>query len=225
MVEDFDAWYGELRPPMLAALAAWCGDAGVADEALDEAFVRAYERWDRVRTSPSPAGWVWRTATNVVRRHHRRRSLEERILRRTDRRPEHSQPSRTDDDLDLRAALLHLTERQRTAIVLHHIADLPHAEVAEAMGVATGTVAATLHQARARLAAELTLPADEPPIPAPAGRRVAATNPAADAQTAEPPHDTANPPAAGPRPADRPSSNPPPAGTASSGRSIDGVAP
>ena len=81
MVEDFDAWYGELRPPMLAALAAWCGDAGVADEALDEAFVRAYERWDRVRTSPSPAGWVWRTATNVVRRHHRRRSLEERILR------------------------------------------------------------------------------------------------------------------------------------------------
>ena len=166
MVEDFDAWYGELRPSMLAALAAWCGDAGVADEALDEAFVRAYERWDRVRSSPSPAGWVWRTATNVVRRHHRRRGLEERILRRTDLRPDHTQPSSSEDDLDLRAAIQQLTERQRTAVVLHHIADLPHAEVAAAMGVATGTVAATLHQARARLAAELTVADDDAPAPA-----------------------------------------------------------
>ena len=32
--------------------------------------------------SPSPAGWVWRTATNLVRRHHRRHALEQRLLRR-----------------------------------------------------------------------------------------------------------------------------------------------
>lgn len=154
MVDDFDAWYAQLRPPMLAALGAWCGEPSVADDALDEAFVRACERWERVRRSPSPAGWVWRTATNLVRRHHRRLALERRFH--LGQRTEHATraPS-TDDDVDLRAALGRLTERQRTAVVLHHVADLPHAEVAAAMGVAVGTVAATLHQARARLAADL----------------------------------------------------------------------
>lgn len=158
MVEDFDTWFVELRPPMLAALTAWCGDRSVADEALDEAFVRAYERWERVRRSPSPAGWVWRTATNLVRRHHRRRGIEARVLRRTapiDPTTEPASHADPADDLDLRAALLRLTERQRTVIVLHHLVGLPHAEVADALGIAVGTVAATLHQARARLASEL----------------------------------------------------------------------
>lgn len=154
MVDDFDAWYAQLRPPMLAALGAWCGEPSVADDALDEAFVRACERWERVRRSPSPAGWVWRTATNLVRRHHRRAALERRFHL-GQRSEQATRPPSTDDDVDLRAALGRLTERQRTAVVLHHVADLPHAEVAAAMGVATGTVAATLHQARARLAADL----------------------------------------------------------------------
>ncbi|MEZ5138615.1 MAG: sigma-70 family RNA polymerase sigma factor [Acidimicrobiales bacterium] len=164
MVDDFDAWYAELRPTMLPALAAWCGDRGVADDALDEAFARAYERWERVRASPSPAGWVWRTAINLVRRHHRRRTVEQRLLRRTFPAPAAADTS--DDDLDLRAALLQLTERQRTAVVLHHLVGWPHAEVAMAMGIATGTVAATLHHARARLAAELR-PSLADPDPSP----------------------------------------------------------
>ena len=154
MVEDFDAWYAQLRPPMLAALGAWCGDPSVADEALDEAFVRACERWNRVRRSPSPSGWVWRTATNLVRRHHRRHALEQRLLRRHPTTAVALGPD-PDDLVDLRAALLRLTERQRTVVVLHHLADLSHADVADALGIAVGTVAATLHQARARLAADL----------------------------------------------------------------------
>jgi RNA polymerase sigma-70 factor (ECF subfamily) len=166
MVDDFDAWYADLRPVMAPALAAWCGDASVAADALDEAFTRAYEHWNRVRRSGSPAGWVWRTATNVVRRRYRRRSMEQDLLERS--APVAAGASDAiEDDLDLRAALLRLTERQRTVIVLHHIADLPHAEVAAALGVATGTVAATLHQARARLAAELHVTDDPPPAPVP----------------------------------------------------------
>ncbi|WP_421118153.1 RNA polymerase sigma factor [Aquihabitans daechungensis] len=155
MVDDFDAWYTELRPAMAPALAAWCGDASVAADALDEAFTRAFERWDRVQRNGSPEGWVWRTATNVVRRRYRRRSMEQALIERSDA-PRSAPGDSIEDDLDLRAALLRLTDRQRTALVLHHIADLPHRAVADAMGVATGTVAATLHQARARLAAELT---------------------------------------------------------------------
>lgn len=154
-MEDFDGWYEELRPSMAVALAAWCGDASVAADALDEAFVRAVERWERVRTMPSPAGWVWRTATNVVRRRQRRHRMEHHLLRRRAAGESETVAGPDGTDLDLRRALALLTDRQRTAIVLHHVADLAYDDVAEAMGIAVGTVGATLHQARQALARHL----------------------------------------------------------------------
>lgn len=149
---DFDAWYADLRAPMAKALAVWCGDASLASDALDEAFVRAIERWDRVSTMASPAGWVWRTATNLVRRRTRRRKHEQQLLRRQSERRDSTDAATDERFLDLRAAIGELPERQRSAVLLFYVADLPTREVAEAMDVAEGTVHATLHQARARLA-------------------------------------------------------------------------
>ena len=54
-------------------------------------------------------------------------------------------------DPDLVAAIRTLPNRQRTAIALRYVADLPQADIAAAMGVAPGTVAALLHQARTNL--------------------------------------------------------------------------
>lgn len=161
IVDDFDAWYRDARASLDPALTAWCGDAGLAADALDEAFVRAVERWDRVRFMTSPSGWVWQTATNVVRSRARRRQVEQRLLlrRAVGQRVEVAGPG--GDDVDLRRALLTLTERQRTAVVLFYIADLPTKEIAEAMGIAVGTVASTLHHARARLAEQLGVPPDQ----------------------------------------------------------------
>jgi RNA polymerase sigma-70 factor, ECF subfamily len=156
MIEDFDGWYADVRPAMSAALVAWCGDPSVAAEALDEAFVRAIERWDRVRAMDAPAGWLWRTATNVARRRMRRQGLEGRAFRRHSSGRAEDAAGPTGDDVDLRRALMTLTERQRTAVVLHYIADLSVREVGLLMGIAEGTVGATLHQARSLLAAQLT---------------------------------------------------------------------
>jgi RNA polymerase sigma factor (sigma-70 family) len=166
VVDDFDRWYAELRPTMGRALTAWCGDIALASDALDEAFVRAVERWDRVGAMDARAGWVWRTATNVVRRRMRRIGLEQRALRRHRADGSDSSPGPEADDLDLLRALRCLSERQRTAVVLHYVADLSQADVASLMGITTGTVAATLHQARARLA-ELVGEPDDAAIPAP----------------------------------------------------------
>lgn len=156
MVEDFDTWYAEAHPVLSKALTAWCGDASVAADALDEAFVRAIERWDRVRVLDAPSGWVWRTATNVARRRVRRGELERRALRRRSAGAAESGPGPTGDDVDLRRGLDRLSERQRTAIVLRYVVDLSQREIGTLMGIAEGTVAATLHQARARLADHLT---------------------------------------------------------------------
>jgi DNA-directed RNA polymerase specialized sigma24 family protein len=125
MVEDFDAWYVDARASLAPALSAWCGDPGLAAEAIDEAFVRSVERWDHVRSLASSQGWVWRTAMNVVRRRVRRARMEERLLRRRADGSGTSVSGPTGADVDLGRALLTLTDRQRTAVVLFYIADFP----------------------------------------------------------------------------------------------------
>lgn len=55
-----------------------------------------------------------------------------------------------------------LPARERTAVALRHVADLPTASVAAVMGVAPGTVAATLHAARAKLRHALEEPISRP---------------------------------------------------------------
>jgi len=53
---DFDAWYLREHRRVVSALAAITGRPSVAAEAVDEAFVRACERWDHVRAMASPGG-------------------------------------------------------------------------------------------------------------------------------------------------------------------------
>lgn len=125
----------------------------MAEEVTAEAFVRALERWERVSEMRSPGGWVHRVAMNLLRRRMRRRRLEEVLLRGRVDVP----PGSPVVDPALWQAVRALPARMREAVSLRYIADLTEAEVAERMGIAPGTVAATLHRARGKLAAELEL--------------------------------------------------------------------
>ena len=159
---DFEAWYAENHARLAATLAVSSGDLDLARECTDEAFARALERWQRVRAMDQPEGWVYRVALNDLRRRARRRSVERSLLRR-----EH-QPG-TVDATDPRhpvwEAVGALPERMRTAVALRYVADLTELQVAEAMGIARGTVAATLHEARRRLGAFLQPDSDEEVVP------------------------------------------------------------
>lgn len=57
-------------------------------------------------------------------------------------------------DVELWAAVARLSERQQRCVVLRYVHDLPEGEIAELLGIARGTVAATLHAARKSLRAE-----------------------------------------------------------------------
>jgi RNA polymerase sigma-70 factor (ECF subfamily) len=162
VVESFEAWYERVRGPMYSALSAWCGSTDAAADALDEGFVRALERWGRVRAMASPEGWLWRTSTNHVRKVAKRRARELEVLRAANADLRDAQTLAT-TDVDLQRALLSLGARQRTAVVLHYLADMSTNDVAVAMGIAPGTVHATLHQARERLSALLAEPVVIPP--------------------------------------------------------------
>lgn len=146
---DFDDWYEAQHPLVLAALTVASGRPDVAAEATDEAFVRAYERWDRVRRMASPGGWLYRVALNDLRRRCRRQSIERDLLRRQ------VEPAVVVTPPALTAhvweAVRTLPTRQRTAVALRYVLDLPEGEVARVMGVTRGAASASLTTARRRL--------------------------------------------------------------------------
>lgn len=148
----FDDWYRAELPRVRQALTLATGDSALAEEATAEAFARAVVHWPRLRTTDSPAGWVYTTALNQVRRSWRRALFEHRHARR--HRNEAAQPPELPDPA-LWRAVAELPERARTAIALRYIADLTETEVAAAMNVSRGTVATTLSRARVTLAARL----------------------------------------------------------------------
>lgn len=123
------------------------GDPPLAEDATQEAFARALERWERLGDKPWVLGWVMTTALNLVRRRNRWR-----IHRYTTRESEQGDIERS---LDLRGAIRSLPRRQREAVTLHHIADLPVRDVAKVMGCREGTVKAHLFRAREHLARAL----------------------------------------------------------------------
>lgn len=149
----FESWYREEHPRLLAAMAVVARDVEVARDVTAEAFARALERWDRVGAMAEPAGWTYRVALNVLRRRLRRNALEQRLLR---REPIRQAPALADHALGIWEAVAELPPRARTAIALRYLGGLTEAEVAEAMGVAPGTVASSLHAGRQRLATLLT---------------------------------------------------------------------
>ena len=142
----FEDFYRREHPRVLASMTLVAGALEPAQEATDEAFARAWDRWERVSEMAAAGGWVYRVALNVVRRRARRARLEQALLLR--RVEPESVPPSAEEVWQLVAAL---PERQRVAVVLRYVGDLPEREVAVAMGVARGTVAATLASARARL--------------------------------------------------------------------------
>src|SRR5712691_11183105 len=58
---------------VFAAVFLLCRDRTVTEDATQEAFARAFERWDRLAAVPWAGGWVTTTAMNVARRSLRRR--------------------------------------------------------------------------------------------------------------------------------------------------------
>jgi RNA polymerase sigma-70 factor (ECF subfamily) len=148
----FDTWYVHAYPRVHTAVRLAVGEADLADEATAEAFARALLHWSKVRDAVSPQAWVYTVAMNQTRSVLRRRSIERRWLRRQAAEPVADQQPPTEPDDALWQAVGQLPLRARTAVALRYVGDLSEAEVAEVMGIARGTVAATLNHARKRLA-------------------------------------------------------------------------
>jgi RNA polymerase sigma-70 factor (ECF subfamily) len=131
--------------------------AGFPDpaDAVQEAFVQAVVHWRKVSRYDDPVAWIRRVAINRGlnrrRSHLRRAALTERIAATSTASTLYGfDPA--DHDGDLADLIVTLPPQQRLALSLYYFADLPVADVADAMQVSEGTVKYHLHAARAALA-------------------------------------------------------------------------
>ncbi|AVT34834.1 MULTISPECIES: RNA polymerase sigma factor [unclassified Plantactinospora] len=148
----FDDVYRAHFQPLVVQLYAYVGDMTEAQDLVQEAFSRAWPRWDKIARYDDPVAWVRRVAWNTATSRWRRLRTARRYLER--QRPENV-PGPGPDRVALTAALATLPPNQRRAVVLHHLADLSINEIALECEVAPGTVKSWLHRARTALAARL----------------------------------------------------------------------
>ena len=154
----FEAFFYEHYESVRRSLAVALADPLLAEELAQDAFTRALAQWRRVSRMDRPAGWVYVVALRAGRR---RRGARSEPMPTTD-------PATADiadgvlAGVSLADLVDRLPERQRIAVVLRYLVDLPLVDVAEAMGCAVGTVKSTLHTALARLGVELRDQEEEP---------------------------------------------------------------
>ncbi|UYM03479.1 RNA polymerase sigma factor [Solicola gregarius] len=151
MPQDARTLYDTQYVPLVAQLHAMCGDRAEAEDAVQEAFVRALLKPDAFAALDNPVGWLRTVAVNQIRgrwrRRKRHRAVEHLLV--DDAKPA---PGLSPHYVAIVAALQQIPFAQREAIVMHHIADMSVGQIADALGVPAGTVKARLSRGRAALA-------------------------------------------------------------------------
>jgi RNA polymerase sigma-70 factor (ECF subfamily) len=151
-------------PRLVATLTAITGSRAVAEDAVQEALVRAWERSDRGEHIERLSAWVARVALNVTRSGMRRFRAESRARSRLSIQT----PAGSDDRIDVLRALATLPRRQREVMVLRYLLEFDVTEISKVLRVHEGTVKTSLHRARKSLAATLRVPEESEEVDDPA---------------------------------------------------------
>jgi RNA polymerase sigma factor (sigma-70 family) len=147
------AFLGTRYPRLVTAIAVMVGSRPAAEDAVQEALARAWERSLRGQEIDNLDAWVTVVAMNLGRSGLRRLMAERRA--RTRSTPSEMLHESNPERIDVVRELGRLPRRQREATVLRYYLGLDVAEIAEVLGVTQGTVKTTLFRARATLAERL----------------------------------------------------------------------
>jgi RNA polymerase sigma-70 factor (sigma-E family) len=153
--DGFDAFYRATRQRLFECVYALTGDAAEAQDAVQEAYARAWQRWSTVSGYADAEAWVRTVARRIAVSRWRRTRNRLAAYRRMG--VPSSLPGPGPDAVALVTALAQLPLAQRVTIVLHHLMDLPVADVARETGVPVGTVKARLARGRRALASLLAV--------------------------------------------------------------------
>ena len=143
---SLEALYRSHYAPMVRLAHLITGSNEVAEDLVQEAFVRLHGR--DVAALTSPAGYLRTAVVNRCRSWQRRAVLERRHASGVRPDPSGAQPVEVDETL---GALARLRPRQRAALVLRFYADLSEAEIASTLGCRPGTVKSLISRGLAEL--------------------------------------------------------------------------
>jgi RNA polymerase sigma-70 factor (ECF subfamily) len=144
----FEDFFRAQYETLLRAMYLLSGDRFEAEELAQAAFVKAWERWDRIRGMENPSGYLYRTALNARRSALRRVGL---AARRAVSLQELDPISESDDRDRIRRALATLPANQREAVVLVEWLGFSDIEAGRTLGISPVAVRVRISRARASL--------------------------------------------------------------------------
>jgi RNA polymerase sigma-70 factor (sigma-E family) len=143
--DGFEDLFAAERGPMTRLAYLLVGSEAVAEEVVQDAFAQVYERWDRL---DRPGGYLRTCVVHGARRAGRRRSRELRVV--------HDAPGPAQlEARELLDALGRLRPSWRAVVVLRFYGDMTQDEIAEVLGMRSGTVKSALHRALGQLREEI----------------------------------------------------------------------
>ena len=145
----FEDFFRGQTQDLFAHLCLITGNRAEAEELAQEAFMKVWERWDRVADMDRPVGYLYRTAMNLFRKRYRRVVI---ALRKTVSVELREDEFAMAEDRSLVAAVLaELAPRQRAALVLTELIGFSSEEAGHMLGVNPGTVRSLASQGRAAM--------------------------------------------------------------------------
>ena len=147
--DTFDGFFDEHYERLVRAMYLSTSDRYEAEDLAQEAMARVFERWDRIRETDDPVGYLYRVALNSRRSRLRRLAVATRL--RAPRRDQRPLTEEAEDRHTIMDALRRLPQAQRDAVVLCDWLEMTDTEAAEVLGVSAGAVRARLHRARPTL--------------------------------------------------------------------------
>jgi RNA polymerase sigma-70 factor (ECF subfamily) len=151
---DFATFFEREHVRLGRAVYLLTADAAEAEELIQEAMARAFERWDHVSRMSEPAGYVYRIASNLHRHRIRRGRRLIRLMQGGMRQPQQPQedPAEAAEHVaDVWAALATLTRQQRDAVILVEFMGYDAETAGRVLGIESVSVRVRLHRARAKL--------------------------------------------------------------------------
>jgi RNA polymerase sigma factor (sigma-70 family) len=153
---SFDVEFVNLYPAVVRSLSLILGDRHTAEDMTQEAFVRALVRWSQFESAEHVRRFVFKTSVNLARSRLRHLKVvqsaplgEGQTLSLVDA------TSAVDDRILIQRALLALSWRQRTCLILMDLADLDAKTVGRMLRIRPSTAYVHLHRARRELRQEL----------------------------------------------------------------------
>jgi RNA polymerase sigma-70 factor (ECF subfamily) len=168
----FEAFVREYQDMVFATAVRLLGREADAEDVAQDVFVRAFERFGAIGTSPTAAGWLKAVTTNLCLNHLSRyrarwqlfseieaagrdQALEERLGQGGDHGP--ASLERSERQHRLETALRGLPDHQRVPLVLFHFEDMSYQAIAETLGISLAKVKSDIHRGRDALRQQLAI--------------------------------------------------------------------